>query len=178
MRDELRVVEPSDVRDYYNAWTEKYIQDFGDCIQAHRPSREEDLLEYLMTRAGLRDGQRVLDAGCGVCGPARYFASHRNLDIEAITVSPVQADMPRARSSGGPAFSLCGWPGRSSRWTTARGSGSRAGTSSISLPARRHSTGRSGGKCGTHVGESWSTSVARRASPVPHASTSQLQGVA
>jgi SAM-dependent methyltransferase len=100
MRDGLvRVVEPSDVRDYYDAWTEKYIEDFGDCIQAHRPTREEDLLEYLMTRAGLRDGQRVLDAGCGVCGPARYFARHRKLDIEAITVSSVQADIARARTA-------------------------------------------------------------------------------
>lgn len=100
MRDEPeRDVGPADVREYYDAWTEQYILDFGECIQAHRPTREGDLLEYLMARAGLRDGQRVLDAGCGICGPARYFASHRKLTIEAITVSPVQADMARARNA-------------------------------------------------------------------------------
>jgi SAM-dependent methyltransferase len=91
--------EPADVGEYYNAWTEKYLHDFGDCIQAHRPTREEDLLEYLLTRAGLRDGQRVLDAGCGVCGPARYFAAHRNVEIDAITVSNVQAEIARAKNA-------------------------------------------------------------------------------
>jgi SAM-dependent methyltransferase len=97
--ERVRDVEPADVREYYDTWTEKYLQDFGECIQAHRPTREEDLLEYLMTRANLRDGQRVLDAGCGVCGPARYFARHRNLEIQAITVSPVQSAMARARNA-------------------------------------------------------------------------------
>ena len=51
-----------------------------------------------MTRAALRHGQRVLDAGCGVCGPARYFAAHRDLQIDAITISAVQAEMARARN--------------------------------------------------------------------------------
>jgi ubiquinone/menaquinone biosynthesis C-methylase UbiE len=84
-------VQPADVGEYYNAWTDKYVEAFGECIQAHRPTREEDLLNYLLTRAGLRNGQRVLDAGCGICGPARYFAGERELSIEAVTISPVQA---------------------------------------------------------------------------------------
>jgi SAM-dependent methyltransferase len=95
----VRDVEPADVRAYYDEWTGKYVEDFGDCIQAHRPTHDEDLLDYLLTRAGLRDGQCVLDAGCGVCGPARYFARRRNLRIQAITVSPVQAALARAANS-------------------------------------------------------------------------------
>jgi SAM-dependent methyltransferase len=94
-----REIEPADVRAYYDAWTEKYLHDFGECIQAHRPTHEADLLEYLMGRAGIRDGQRLLDAGCGVCGPARYFAQRRAVRVDAITVSPVQADMARARNA-------------------------------------------------------------------------------
>jgi SAM-dependent methyltransferase len=97
--ERVRDVEPADVSAYYDAWTDKYLADFGDCIQAHRPTREADLLEYLLTRAALRNGQRVLDAGCGVCGPARYFAAHRDLRIDAITVSPVQAGIARARNA-------------------------------------------------------------------------------
>ena len=31
-----------------------------------------------------------MDAGCGVCGPARYFAKHAGCRIDAITVSEVQ----------------------------------------------------------------------------------------
>jgi cyclopropane fatty-acyl-phospholipid synthase-like methyltransferase len=89
-------VEPANVRDYYDEWTIKYVEDFGDCIQAHRPTDDDDLLDYLLTRAGLRDGQSVLDAGCGVCGPARYFARRRNIHLDTITISPVQAEIARA----------------------------------------------------------------------------------
>jgi SAM-dependent methyltransferase len=96
--ERVRDVEPADVREYYDAWTTRYLEDFGECIQAHRSSSETDLLEYLMTRSALRRGQRALDAGCGVCGPARYFAAHRDLQIDAITVSTVQAEMARARN--------------------------------------------------------------------------------
>jgi len=92
------MAEPSEVRDYYDAWTEKYVDDFGECIQAHRPTSEDEFLDYLMTSAGIRDGQSVLDAGCGICGPARYFAAHRDVTIDALTVSPVQAEIGRERN--------------------------------------------------------------------------------
>ena len=92
------MAESGAVRDYYDAWTARYVAAFGECIQAHRPTSEDALLEYLTTRAGLRDGQTVLDAGCGICGPARYFARHRDITIEALTLSPVQADIARARN--------------------------------------------------------------------------------
>ena len=92
------LVKPQQVASYYDAWTEKYLEAFGECIQAHRPAKEEELLEYLMERMGLKDGMSVLDAGCGVCGPARYFAIRRNLRIEAVTISSVQARMAAARN--------------------------------------------------------------------------------
>jgi ubiquinone/menaquinone biosynthesis C-methylase UbiE len=91
-------LQPSDVRRYYDEWTEKYLEFFGESLQAHRPAREEDLLHYLMTQAGIRDGQRILDAGCGICGPARHFARNRRISIEALTISPVQAELARERN--------------------------------------------------------------------------------
>lgn len=96
---EARELQPADVGEYYDQWTEKYLADFGSSIQAHRPSREDDLLDYLMRRAGIRDGQRLLDAGCGICGPARHFAARRDVTIEAITISPLQAKMARERNA-------------------------------------------------------------------------------
>ena len=87
----MKEVRPEDVAAYYDIWTEKYMEAFGDCIQAHRPASEVDLLDYLLRRAGLRDGHRALDAGCGICGPARHFARRLNIEIEAVTISPVQA---------------------------------------------------------------------------------------
>jgi cyclopropane fatty-acyl-phospholipid synthase-like methyltransferase len=58
----------------------------------------EDLHAYLLARAGIEDGMRVLDAGCGVGGPSVYFARHRDVRIEALTISPVQADLARRRA--------------------------------------------------------------------------------
>ena len=91
-------LQPSDVRRYYDEWTEKYLEFFGESIQAHRPSRESDLLDYLMTQAGIRHGQHILDAGCGICGPARHFARHRQCTVEALTISPVQAAIAGERN--------------------------------------------------------------------------------
>ena len=80
----------SDVARYYNEWTPHYIDGFGEVFQGARPASTEELLEYIISAARLEDGFRVLDAGCGVCGPAVWFAEHRNLRIEALTISEVQ----------------------------------------------------------------------------------------
>ena len=83
-------LKPEDVARYYDLWTVHYIAAFGECIQAHRPSNDEHFLNYLADRIGLQAGIRALDAGCGVCGPARYFARRTNCYINALTVSPTQ----------------------------------------------------------------------------------------
>lgn len=90
--------EPASIAAYYDAWTERYLDCFGESIQAHRPDSEESLLNYLFGRIGLRDGQRVLDAGCGVCGPARHFAAQANVQICAVTLSPRQVEIAQARN--------------------------------------------------------------------------------
>jgi cyclopropane fatty-acyl-phospholipid synthase-like methyltransferase len=86
-------LKPEDVARYYDAWTPHYIAAFGPCIQAHRPSDDDDLLDYLADRIGLKAGMRALDAGCGVCGPARHFAARTGAFIDALTISPLQARM-------------------------------------------------------------------------------------
>lgn len=86
--DEL---SPEQVGRYYDEWTPRYRASFGDTFQAGRPSETADLHRYLLESADLRDGQRVLDAGCGVCGPSIAFATRRRLTIDAVTVSKEQA---------------------------------------------------------------------------------------
>jgi cyclopropane fatty-acyl-phospholipid synthase-like methyltransferase len=98
MASEPHELQPADVRRYYDEWTEKYLEFFGESIQAHRPSSETELLDYLLKQAGIRDGQHVLDAGCGICGPARHFAKARAITVEAVTISPVQAEIARQRN--------------------------------------------------------------------------------
>jgi len=75
--------------------TPTYCSTYGDVIQAYRPSNVEDLLIHELEASGLQDGMKILDAGCGVCGPAIWFASHRDVLVEAITISPVQAELAK-----------------------------------------------------------------------------------
>ncbi|MCZ8284950.1 MAG: methyltransferase domain-containing protein, partial [Bacteroidia bacterium] len=53
------------------------------------------LLDYQIDVIGLKSGITALDAGCGVCGPAVYFAQKTGCRIEAITISGVQAEKAR-----------------------------------------------------------------------------------
>ena len=78
------------VAKYYDKYTEGYLKTYGDTIQAFRPSNTEALHEYVIQHAGLEDGMRILDAGCGVAGPSAYFAGKLNVEIEGITISPEQ----------------------------------------------------------------------------------------
>jgi SAM-dependent methyltransferase len=78
------------VKDYYDKTTRKYLDIYGDVIQAFRPKKEKDLLNYIAVSSGLKWRTRILDAGCGVCGPARYFAKYFHSEVDAITISEVQ----------------------------------------------------------------------------------------
>lgn len=79
------------VQKYYDEKTNVYLKIYGDVIQAFRPSSERALLKYLSKSIGIKKGQNILDAGCGVGGPAIYFASEFNVHIDGVTISSVQA---------------------------------------------------------------------------------------
>jgi ubiquinone/menaquinone biosynthesis C-methylase UbiE len=83
---------PADVARHYDEWHGHYMKYYGDTIQAHRSENIDVLHEYILINSGIRDGMRVLDAGCGVCGPSIYFASKKEIIIDAVTVSKAQAD--------------------------------------------------------------------------------------
>ena len=79
-----------DVKNFYNNNTDKFIEVYGEIIQAFRTKDVKDYLDYTITNAELKDGQKILDAGCGVGGPAGYFASQLNVDIKGVTISDYQ----------------------------------------------------------------------------------------
>lgn len=79
------------VKSYYDQMTRSYLNIYGDMIQAFRPKRAKDLMNYIAQSSGLKWRMHILDAGCGVCGPAIYFARNFNATVDAITVSPIQA---------------------------------------------------------------------------------------
>ena len=74
-----------------------YWRGTDDFTQAQRAK-----LELSCQKLGLRDGQRVLDIGCGWGSLARYAAREYGVEIVGITVSPQQLDLGRNRCRGLP----------------------------------------------------------------------------
>jgi cyclopropane fatty-acyl-phospholipid synthase-like methyltransferase len=87
--------ETDRVGNYYNNMHEQYLSFYGNTFQAHRPADIEELLEYLNNQINFQEGENVLDAGCGVCGPAIFFAKKNNIYIEALTNSAKQIETAR-----------------------------------------------------------------------------------
>lgn len=88
---------------FYDRWTELLLRGFGPVFQAGllksgdppREDPEQSVLD-LVERAGLSDGDRVLDAGSGVGGPAIIIASHYpTVVIDGVTVSQRQTEIAR-----------------------------------------------------------------------------------
>ena len=96
---------PSLSDQFFDRWTELFLRGFGPFFQAGilrtgNPPREdpEQSVLALADRAGIQDGDRILDAGCGVAGPAMVIAAHYpNVAIDGITISAVQATMAGRR---------------------------------------------------------------------------------
>jgi ubiquinone/menaquinone biosynthesis C-methylase UbiE len=77
---------------FYNDNTDKFIAVYGEIIQAFRTIDVTVYLDCTIENAELSDGQKILDAGCGIGGPAAYFASKLNIDIEGLTISELQVE--------------------------------------------------------------------------------------
>jgi sterol 24-C-methyltransferase len=92
-----------EVRRYYDVVTPAYLQCMGTSLQGGRirvtnaePDAKTSNL-YMALQAGIQAGDRVLDAGCGVCGPSIDIAQAiTDLHINAITLSPVQASIGKS----------------------------------------------------------------------------------
>lgn len=78
------------VGEFYNKQNDNFIKVYGEVIQAFRTKDVTKLLDYQIESIELKSGQRVLDAGCGVCGPARYFSKKADVIVEALTISEEQ----------------------------------------------------------------------------------------
>lgn len=85
------------VGEYYNRWTDRYEEGFGHTFQSNRTENISDLLAHIAVEAEFASGQRVLDAGCGVGGPAVWFAREYGVRVDALTNSSVQVHKARDR---------------------------------------------------------------------------------
>jgi len=85
--------EAKDVGDFYNETTDKFLAVYGEIIQAFRTNNVEDYLNYTYENMGVKENMKLLDAGCGVAGPATFFAKKdASISITAISISEVQID--------------------------------------------------------------------------------------
>jgi ubiquinone/menaquinone biosynthesis C-methylase UbiE len=91
--------QPKDVAAFYNAYNDKFLAVYGEVIQAFRTKDVEKLLDYQAEIMQLKPGMKVLDAGCGVCGPAIYFAKKYGVHVTAVTVSQVQHEAAQLRTN-------------------------------------------------------------------------------
>jgi cyclopropane fatty-acyl-phospholipid synthase-like methyltransferase len=83
--------DADDVARYYDDWNERYEAVFGDVYQHLQATDRTEMFDHMAEVAQLGDGDAVLDAGCGICGPAIEFAGRADVRIDALTVSPQQA---------------------------------------------------------------------------------------
>jgi cyclopropane fatty-acyl-phospholipid synthase-like methyltransferase len=85
----------ADVRRYWDESHDTYLAHVGTVFQAGRITSGTSMREsnvWLAGAAGIAPAQRVLDAGCGMCGPAVDIASHvPGVQIVGLTVSRRQA---------------------------------------------------------------------------------------
>lgn len=84
-----------EVAEHYDSFNKLYEDSYGTVLQAYRPPDVDEMLEKQLLFSGMQDGMTVLDAGCGLCGPALYFAAKRKVQIKAVTVSAKQAQRAR-----------------------------------------------------------------------------------
>ena len=89
------MVSRAAVERYYDQMTDSYVSAFGPVFQGSRPRETEDLLAYLGRSLDLEPGMRLLDAGCGVAGPAIWLARHFDVTIDALTISSKQVELAR-----------------------------------------------------------------------------------
>jgi cyclopropane fatty-acyl-phospholipid synthase-like methyltransferase len=93
------------VRAYWEETTNLYLPhgttfQVGFVSAPGQPTNAHTNNLQLAARAGIQPGQRVLDAGCGVCGPSIDIArSIPDIHIDAVTLSPLQATHARNRVS-------------------------------------------------------------------------------
>jgi len=82
-----------EVKKFYNQTTDKFLAVYGEIIQAYRTKDVSSYLNYTAENMRLREGMKLLDAGCGVAGPAVFFAKRfQTIHIDACSISDVQID--------------------------------------------------------------------------------------
>lgn len=86
------------VAEYYDKWSRDFVT-LTDTLQGFRTEDINETHAYTIQQAMLANGQTILDAGCGVGGPAFYFAENLKSDVHGVTISGVQVEIMKERAT-------------------------------------------------------------------------------
>lgn len=88
---------PDAARRYYDETHALYEAHWGTTLQAGLmpgldPDPAKSTILHVLAECNLPPNSRILDAGCGVCGPSAYIAEALPaVSVDAVTISPVQS---------------------------------------------------------------------------------------
>ena len=68
---------------------------------------DSSLLVVVSDKLGIKEGQKVLDCGCGVGGPYRTIAKHSGANITGVTINQYQVSRANAINSSSGLASQC-----------------------------------------------------------------------
>lgn len=92
------------VAEYYDKTTDLYLEAVGDHFQItswHKDRDKSDRIQF--ERIGIKDGDVILDAGCGVFGPATNILKfYPNCKVIGITISPKQHEICKEKIANFP----------------------------------------------------------------------------
>jgi len=91
-KKQTKLFSPKEVSNFYNETTPYFLKTYGEVFQSLRTKNIDDYLTYTATSAKLCDGQIIFDAGCGVGGPAIFFANKFDIKVHGCTISEVQTN--------------------------------------------------------------------------------------
>ncbi|HXK81746.1 MAG TPA: class I SAM-dependent methyltransferase [Bacteroidales bacterium] len=86
-----------EIKKHYKDYTHTYLEVVNSAIQSHRSANEELMLNYYFNTMGIKSGMKLLDAGCGICGPAIHFAKKADIKIDAINLSDTQIEITKEK---------------------------------------------------------------------------------
>lgn len=86
-----------EIKKHYHDYTNTYLEVVDSAIQSHRSVNEELMLDYYFKTMGINKGMKLLDAGCGICGPAIHFAKKTDIVVDAINISDTQIEIAKKK---------------------------------------------------------------------------------
>jgi cyclopropane fatty-acyl-phospholipid synthase-like methyltransferase len=98
-KPKTKTYAPEAVGQYYNEWTERYMEVADDYIQAARTSDMSELMQHIVNTCDIQDGHTVLDAGCGIGGPALFIAQAKQAQVEGISISDKQIEIANQKKA-------------------------------------------------------------------------------